>query len=63
MYDAVKMMIIITIMYDAMSMMMMIVTIMYDAMIMMMMIIIICVRCDHHLNDDHHHLCTMLSSS
>ena len=49
-------------MYDAVKMMM-IITIMYDAMIMMMMIIIICVRCDHHLDDDHHHLCTMRSSS
>ena len=45
-------------MYDAVKMMM-IITIMYDAMIMMMKIIIICVQCDDHHDNDHHHLCTM----
>ena len=48
----------------------------YDAIVMMMTIIIICVRCNHHHNDDtiicvrcdhhdsnYHHLCTMQSSS
>ena len=35
---------------------------MYDAVKMMMMLIIY-VRCDHHHDDYHQHLCTMRSSS
>ena len=35
---------------------------MYDTIIITLTIIIICVRCDHY-DDNHHHLCTMRSSS